>query len=92
MLRESLQGSLVDPHDDITHVDAAALRCRLAGKQLFNAHHAGAQGFIWNVFLSAETEAQPRGVLPQTHLEHVICGDKHEQIRPTEGFLFHASM
>lgn len=80
MLRESLQGSLVDPHDDITHVDAAALRCWLAGKQLFNAHHAGAQGFIWNVFLSTETKPQPRGVLPQTHLENVICGDKNEQI------------
>lgn len=80
MLRESLQGGLVDPHDDIAHADAAALRCWLARKQLFNAHHAGAQGFIWNVLLSTEAEPQPRGVLPQTHLEDVICGDKSEQI------------
>lgn len=81
MLREPLQSSLIDPHDDIAHADAAALCRWLAGKQLFNPHHAGAQGFVWNVFLSTEAKPQPWGVLQQTHLENVLCEDKDAQIR-----------
>lgn len=83
MLRESLQSSLIDPHNDITHVDTATLCCWLAGKQLLHPHHAGAQGFVWNVFLSTKTKPQPRGVLQQTHLKNVICEDKDTQMYST---------
>lgn len=59
MLRESFKGGLIDPQDDIAHVDASALCSWLARKQLFNPHHAGAGGFVRDVLLSTETEAQP---------------------------------
>lgn len=59
MLRESFEGSLIDPHDDVAHVDTAALCRWLARKQLFNPHHAGAKGFVWDVLLSTKTETQP---------------------------------
>lgn len=80
MLRESFEGGLIDPHDDISHVDAAALSRRLAREQFFNPHHAGAQGFVWDVLLSTETETQPRCVLQQQHLKDFICRGKDMQV------------
>ncbi len=59
MLRESFEGGLIDPHDDVAHVDATALCSWLAGEQLFNPHHAGAVGFVRDALLSTKTEAQP---------------------------------
>lgn len=59
MLRESFEGGLVDTHDDVTHIDTAALCGWLAREQLFDPHHAGANGFVGDVLLSAETETQP---------------------------------
>lgn len=58
MLRESLEGSLIDPHDDVAHFDATALCCRLAREQLFDPHHTGAEGFVRDVLLSTEAETQ----------------------------------
>lgn len=77
MLREPFEGRVVDPQDDIAHVDAVAFCSRLPGKQLFNPHHAGARGLIRDVLLTTKTEAQARCVLQQTHIEHIICRDKH---------------
>lgn len=79
MLRKSFEGCLIDPHDDVAHINATALSGWLTRKQLFNPHHAGPRGFVWNVLLSTKTEAQPRRVLQQTHLKHIICGDKDAQ-------------
>lgn len=59
MLRESFEGGLIDPHDDVAHFDATALCSRLARKELFNPHHAGAVGLVWDALLSTKTETQP---------------------------------
>lgn len=77
MLWEPFENGLVDPHDDITHVDTAAFCCWLAGKQLFNSHHAGAKGFVRDVLLSAKTKTQSWWVLQQAHRKHIICEDKN---------------
>lgn len=58
VLRESFEGGLIDPQDDVTHIDATALCRWLAGKQFFNPHHAGAGGLVRDILLSTETEAQ----------------------------------
>lgn len=76
MLWESFEGGLIDPHNDVAHVDATALCSRLARKELFNPNHAGAVGFVGDALLPTETEAQPWCVLQQTHLKHVICADR----------------
>lgn len=73
MLRESFEGGLIDPQDDVAHIDAAALGSWLARKKLFNAHHAGARGLVEDVLLSTKTEAQAGRVLQQAHLKHIIC-------------------
>lgn len=76
MLRETLEGGLIDPQDDVAHRDPTALCSWLARKQLLNSHHAGAVGFAWYVFFTTKAEAQPRCVLQQAHLKHIICWDK----------------
>lgn len=78
MLRESFEGGLIDPHDDVAHLDETALCSRLPGKQLFNPHHTGAGGFVRDVLLPTETEAQTRRVLQQAHVKHIICGDNKD--------------
>lgn len=75
MLREPFERCLIDTQDDVADFDASTLCGRLARKQLFNPHHAGARGFIRNVLLATEAEAQSRCVLQQTNVEHIICGN-----------------
>lgn len=78
MLRQPFEFRLIDAHDDVAHSDTAAFGRRLAWEQLLDPHHAGAQGLVWDVLLSAEAEAQPRRVLEQAHLKHVVCEGAEE--------------
>lgn len=74
MLRQPFEFCLINAHDDVAHSDAAAFGRWLAREQLLDPHHTGTQGLVWDVLLSAEAEAQPRRVLQQAHLKHIVCG------------------
>lgn len=81
VLRKALQGRLIDPEDDVTHVDQAGLGGGLPWKQLLDPDHAGAGGLGGRGLLAAEAEAQAGGVLQQAHLKHVVWRERGAQRR-----------